>query len=180
MHIFVSFDRLGKTIALDAMPDDSIATVKAKIQDTEGYPPDQLRLFCFGTELEDAVSLSDYNIIPAELLIAQYFLVVLIKLLHGELLVRLEMVPGSSIGDVKYMIEDKKKIPPNRQKLIFGTSLMENDKLLSDYGIDEEDTLTLIVTEADPTYRAGPRILPYQKDVTWVRNQFDKPYEVIR
>ena len=124
--------------------------------------------------------MSHYNIHAEHPLIAQYFLVVSIRLLPGELFVLLEMVPSSSIGDVKYMIQEVKGMPPNQQKLIFGTSRMENDKLLSDYGINEKDTLTLIVTEADPTYRAGPRIPPYQKDVPWVRNQFDKPYEVIR
>ena len=122
MQIFVYFDRLWKTIALDATPDDSIATVKAKIQGGKRLPSDQLRLFCFGTELEDAVSLSDYNIIPAELLIAQYVLVVSIRLLPGELFVLLEMVPSSSIGDVKYMIQEVKGMPPSQQKLIFGTS----------------------------------------------------------
>ena len=149
--------------------------VKAKIQDTEGYPPDQLRLLSLDPrlvqwrKLEDAVHLSHYGIHAGHLLIAQYFLVVSIRLLSGELFV-LQMVPSSSIGDVKYMIEEVKEIPPNQQKLIFGTSTMENDKLLSHYGINKGATLTLIVTEADPTYRLGPRTLPYQKDGVWCRN----------
>ena len=47
---------------------------------------------------------------------------------------------------------------------------MENDKLLSDYGINGKATLTLTVTEADPTYSAGPRMLPYDEHVPWFRN----------
>eukprot|EP01043_Picozoa_sp_COSAG02_P104022 COSAG02_NODE_40018_length_410_cov_0.652733_1_plen_97_part_10 len=52
----------GRTITLEFEGSDSIEDVKAKIQDREGIPMEQLVLVFAGTELDNGKHLEDYNI----------------------------------------------------------------------------------------------------------------------
>lgn len=52
----------GKTMTLDVADTDTIASVKQKIFEKENIPQDQQRLVFNGKQLEDNMTINDYNI----------------------------------------------------------------------------------------------------------------------
>ncbi|KAM0895283.1 hypothetical protein ACQ4PT_023935 [Festuca glaucescens] len=145
--IFVQIHK-GKTITLEVRISDTVDSVKAKIRDMEGIPPNEQHLSYAGCRMEEGHTLGEYNIRKESIILLGFDLQIFVKTLVGKT-IPLKVRSLNTIDTIKWELQkqhrelhDKHRgLQDRHRRLIFNGEEPHDSFTLADYGIQDGSTL---------------------------------------
>ena len=144
----------GNPVTIDVTPSTTVLEVKQKMYTKALILPSRQRLIYGGSVLEDGKTLSACNIQSQSTL-------TLVVSNRDAIPINIAMPSGKSItlnvqiSDKVSVLQDKIRavegIAPSQQNLFFNGRALNDDDLLSDYGIQRESKLYLVRGRTSPT-----------------------------
>ncbi|KAF8437170.1 ubiquitin-related domain-containing protein [Boletus edulis BED1] len=147
-------------------PESKVSALKEKIENIVGARAVHQRLFFAGQYLRDEHTLSDYalqhgytiilSILPMGNLRQAIAAVnppaqgdnkevqIFVRTLNGRT-ITLTVSPSDTVDSLMAKVEERTQIPVDQQRLIYGGKQLEPGRLLSDYRVDRDSTLHLVL-----------------------------------
>lgn len=138
----------GDSFTIEVTPSDTVETLKIRIHEREGIPPEIQKIIYTGRELKNDTRLSELNVHTA----TTFYLEVLqspkiyIKPLMGEQIV-LDFDPNVTVAAIKSQIHKKAGVNSNQISLLFKGSELEDGQTLASCEIQDKSTIIMFSKE---------------------------------
>ena len=135
----------GRTMVFEVQPTDTISELKSRIRERGGIPGDVQHLFLDGQELQNESTFREANVQPSAILHleldegrdTQIFIA------YSNSTTTLWVNPDMTVGALKAVIAEREHIAVDVQELYFARRLLENDRTLRSYVIEDNHVLHL-------------------------------------